>query len=359
MASIRTPKDIQPAFNEVVFTDDGNTELVVEGVYPSPEESVTLHRMIMVDPDEVIPVTRFDAHGFVSTLFTDERIPVTPAAFAGIPGWCFEDYNLKVKYQVDGRSYLALNAVRQVGKSLDLFRTGESAILTEHDNRNGFRSIPAYEGYPVGATVMAKSWYEIDLDTAFLATYTIPANTTISIHITGSGIIVWGDGIVERAGATGTYSHVFVNAGAYQVGVVADTGAILSLPTTTSGQTTIATGGQQYMTSIDQWGQNFGQYRIGATAATRVPYEPLPASVTSLHSFFTYNTNITALPVNLFANLAHVTNAQSLFHGSVNLSLPEDILKGRSGCCDKRRTRSDRTIHRRCGETRRHTCYRG
>lgn len=154
MAALQAPYIITPAFNEIeVIVQQVSDELQFAGAGASPNTSVTLSRVptnIALDNGLSVSARRFDGRKLVQSLLVDKKTLINT--------WAYEDYFLKAQYTNSGDSVLrwALNAVHQIGESLDLYMSGATPLLTNLRNRN---RQSMYAGFPAGMTVMAKGWY--------------------------------------------------------------------------------------------------------------------------------------------------------------------------------------------------------
>lgn len=222
MAIVKTPFRIQPAFNTVMVTDDENTSLLVSGVSPTPEETITLNRVIMNGSAD------FNLKGFLSRMFRDTREPIeTP----NLAPWVYRDNRLAVNYRIgaDDTEYLALNAVKQVGESLDIAAEDASPILTERaPSGDGSITIPCYDGYPVGFSAAWRDKYELDTSNAFIVTLDAVAGVAYTFPVSGQGLILWGDDEVEDVPIGTSYkSHTYTESGIKILMCVPTTGDIL------------------------------------------------------------------------------------------------------------------------------------
>lgn len=136
MAEIEAPAVVQPAFNELEFVDDAMTTIDVWGAGVLTTDVTTLRRVMQqvempVGSGGFVTAARFDVSGIVRTYFTNKRVQANQSAT--MPAWLFEDFNLKVQYaqSLDASLRWALNAVRQIGESLDITADGSSPLLTE------------------------------------------------------------------------------------------------------------------------------------------------------------------------------------------------------------------------------------
>lgn len=317
MTLLETPAGITPAFNEITYIDDTETAMTVSGVSPSREDSVTLKRVLQYLPDPVtgsmVAAARFDAKAVVSTLFIDRRVDINT--------WACHEYNLKALYytSLDGTQRIALNAVHQIGEPLDMYTAGNSAVLTNYAPRNdGRHVIPTYEGFPVGATIMAKKWYELNLDDAFEFVVKATANTAIAMNVanTSAVLVVWGDGTIERYSGATKYQlkHTYSTTSSYKCSVVAADGAEYWGNTTVSGLA--SQNMHQYMGPIIQWGKLSVCRLQDSTQVTSIPSGAYPGTLTTVEYMFNRVYYMASpIPANFFVNVAPgITSLQYLFN---------------------------------------------
>ena len=166
MAITNTPYEVQPAFNPVVFTRTGTTALTVTWTDAQGEEhSLTLSQIFSSSSGEDC-----DIKNILQMLFDGQH------SAESVDGWegdslpeAFIDRALAQEYDMNGTKYIVTNGVVQRGESLDLLNTGTHGVLTGRPTRNGKITIPVYQGFPAGVTLMQKNTYnELPTLTAYI-----------------------------------------------------------------------------------------------------------------------------------------------------------------------------------------------
>lgn len=309
-----------PAFNELRVDDDTDTSIEVSEI-GGRGRSVTLHHVRQNG------VASFDLKNFVSKLFYDYTAVVpTP----NNTGWAFLDYRLQTRYSVGGKQFIALNAVQDKGRSLDLLDEGDSGALTLRPIRNHRIKIPKYTGFPTGVSLMYKNLYGLDYSNATKATIvTTAANYTVILpwYFDGSdmgGYISWGDGSVGEMTARGSVAddrmqHVYAVPGQYEIAWVPAAGTKQHIAAAWSDATLVsfATVVRSY-TQFSERVYSFSAY--GLTGLQRI--EAVLPGVSSAPSYpFRDCTNLNYINPEFFSNIrAKVTNLAYAFTGTVNLT---------------------------------------
>jgi hypothetical protein len=220
MAITKTPYLAQPAFNEVVVTDDASDTLYVTSVSPAPAlplpvENVTLRHVITQGG------ANFDLKGFLSNLFYDRRVPVDQASSAH---WAYQDMRLMALFNFgdDPTNYEVLNAVKQPGETLDLLNEPAHPVLSrraKHFVRH--TAIPCYDGYPVGCSLLWRKMYQTvevtDPNVFSVKLKGVVPGKAYLFPVLGEGVISWGDGSQDEAHVSEYRTHVYVTGGTKQI----------------------------------------------------------------------------------------------------------------------------------------------
>ena len=325
MPIIKRPPQIHPAFNEAVFTSEDtglNDYITVQSLAPSPETSTELYRVLSGGRAD------FNVKGVVSNLFTNKRVPV--ATTGALTGWITEDMNLKVLYRVANRSFLAINAVRQIGQSLDLYADDTPAVLTKYRKVAGRNVIKTYKGFPVGATVMAKSDQELDMVGAFKFRIAMEPMQYFEFMLDGGtnarAAVDWGDGSEPQIYTFNGHeqpAHQYVEDGFYEISVK----AITPMKADFSGDNFDL---YDEVFAVLEWGENFTQYIFkDCQRLDTIPTTPVRPGLVSAESMFS-GTMVATLPVSFFdLNRETVTSLDRMFfepHAGV-INIPAGFCK--------------------------------
>ena len=323
---MKFPPYAAPAFNELLVADSENTEIDVSEV-GGQGRSVTLHHV------KRNGVADFDLKNFVSKLFYDAKA-VIPAS--GVSGWAFLDYRLQARYAVGGRNFVALNAVRDKGHSLDLLDEGESGALTLRPIIDGRIRIPKYEGFPVGASFMYKNMYGLDYSDATKAIIEIvKANTAVLLpwyyYGPKGGFISWGDGMVEEMTATNAtkleyMSHTYVAPGQYEIAWVPAESTTMYLYSTANGNTAFA----QAVRNYTQFSTRTGRFSASSATGLQRVDGILPTQANISSTLFYGCVNLTYINPNLFSNMGQkITDMDQSFYNTKKLeNIDPSLLSG-------------------------------
>lgn len=329
MALIKTPKSMQPAFNEVEVVDDEATAITVTRIWPPIEgaaESVTLRRA------RINGAARFDVSGIVRRWFAPVRAAMRTQNDLG--PWAFEEGALRNRWVLNNMpdgvaQFFSFNAVRQVGEDLDIYRSGylqgEDPIITPVKSEDGRLVMPIYKGYPVGVCAVARSWYEPDMSDALWLTVQVASGQTLTFQTTGNGIVDWGEPIASPIEAfSGAMSHTFQSGGAYQIQIKAGTEATFA-----TGATTGTTADSLAIRSVDQWGARFTRYQFQySTNLTTLPSGPVNAEVNTLQAMFKGCSMLTNVPAGIFSQTLNATSAQEVFTLCNLAQIPDGLFSG-------------------------------
>lgn len=358
MGITKTPFSVQPAFNEVTVIDDADTSLTVQSVAPSPVETITLHHVLANGG------SRFDLKGFLSKLFYEGKVQI--ATSANWSPWVFNDGRLLVSYKIgaDTTPYYALNAVQQLGESLDLIEEEKPVFLTGRArNDKTTTRIPCYDGYPVGVSMLYRNEYALNTDAATTVTIQVTANQTIRFpFLSSNGFIVYGDGTMDStSGATGGYkSHTYTTAGTYTVYFLSTVNTATAVVPRTGTYATYFVEYKKALRTFERWGNGlisatfyecaglttvnaicaattatlFAYMFYGCTSLTSIPGNyfsgvnaTTAAAVTDL-SYMFFNCRLTSLPtINMFVN---ATTVNYCFYGCRESTIPVTLFSGMS-----------------------------
>lgn len=325
MSITKTPFRAQPAFNEVVVIDDEDTSLQVLGVAPTPTETVTLHHVLANGG------SRFDLRGFLSKLLYDGRQAIPTTGFAP---WAYNDGRLLVTYQVgaDATPYYAVNAVQQLGESLDLLNEVKPVFLTDRAKLNETPlRMPCYDGFPVGVSMMFRSDYELDLSDAFTITAQVTATQVFKppfLDDGNGGIILWGDGTLEASDKTAYRTHQYATAGTYTVQFLPKVFGVANCGRTNYSQFAIYRSTIRTVENFSSRIRTADFYQCTGLTAVRSQIK-YPAAITEY--MFYGCTSLSSLPEGLTANISATAshNAQYMFYGCTSLTtIPAGTLAG-------------------------------
>ncbi len=315
MAMLFTPAVIQPAYNELEFVDALNGELGVSqagNAYPSPKTYV-LKRVPQNYHGTDARV--FDVSGVVRSFFRDLRVEIMR--------FVYHDYNLKAEYVAgDGSNRLALNAVRQYGETLDLYaETKVGALRTYAEEVSpGVYNIPAYEGFPVGATIMAKHEYELELDMVDAFEFTVQGDAGRTSF-----------GFTSAAGGTliglGSGATLTISPGQVTSIPVSGSESFAFLPAGEDDIMFRASASDARITSVDGWaGEVDGRYRVARyqfgdmSLLTNINGRTgeIGAGLATAAEMFIASA-ITSIPARLFSRNPALKNFTSTFNNCQNL----------------------------------------